>query len=241
MVQVANLDNKPEIFYTLQGEGISLGKPAIFVRLARCNLACIWCDTPYTWNWTGTKFIHKDNVKYDKSKEIIDISEQEIVSYIKKFDCKRVVITGGEPMLQQKAIAKIARLLGEDYFIEIETNGTHQPDDDLIKLISQFNISPKLASSGNLNSVRHDILSGYASLSKATFKFVISSVADFVEVADIITKCKIKPSQVYLMPEGRTVTEINNNSQTLANICKAKGYNYTTRLHILLWGAKKGV
>lgn len=242
-MQLAKLNGKPEIFYTLQGEGVSIGKPAIFVRLAKCNLACVWCDTPYTWNWTTTNFKHEDDVKYNKNEEIVTLTPLQVADIISEFECNRVVFTGGEPMLQQNEIAEVCFFLGDDYIFEIETNGTITPTDRLLAEISQFNVSPKLSSSGNkLNkAIKTPILKKFAETNKAWFKFVIGTEQDLFEAIQIIQDCEIAKIAVYFMPEGRSESAIEQNSKILAEICKQLAVNFTTRLHVLLWGAKKGV
>ena len=130
---------------TIQGEGRTVGKPVKFLRTAGCNLACVWCDTPYTWNWQGTDFEHPE--KFDREKEIHDMSVDEIKTQLDQIgkDVKALVISGGEPMLQQNKLVPLLHLLKNDgYWVEIETNGTRAPSDEFLSLIDQINCSPKL-------------------------------------------------------------------------------------------------
>src|SRR3972149_1326726 len=92
-------NGKPEVFYTIQGEGASIGKPAVFLRTSTCNLYCVWCDTPYTWNWDNTPYEHKDGVKYNRKEQSVKMEVEDIVALLSTFACKRIVLTGGEPML----------------------------------------------------------------------------------------------------------------------------------------------
>lgn len=243
-MKLAVLNNEPEIFYTIQGEGISLGTPAVFVRLSLCNLHCVWCDTPYTWNWENTKFAHLDDKKYDKATNITTVDIDEVIEAVKAFNCELVVFTGGEPLLQQRELVQlfvILRNLG--HRIEVETNGTIVPSQELAKLVNRFNVSPKLANSGNPQKLRerevamHDL----AGRLNTSFKFVIATEDDLEEVKALIVKYEIDPSVVYLMPEGRTDDEIRAKSKWLVDICKSKQYKFSTRLHVLIWGAKQGV
>src|SRR3989338_8409922 len=94
-----------EVFYSIQGEGLNAGVPAIFVRFGNCNLKCSWCDTKYTW--------HPD------FRDNYEENLPELFKNIKKYQCKHIVITGGEPMLQQDAISAIRREFPEHY-IEVE-------------------------------------------------------------------------------------------------------------------------
>ena len=71
-------DGSPEIFHSIQGEGLNLGKPAVFLRLALCNLACTWCDTRYTWDWK----------EYDRDEQIIEIPVEEAQRQILQYNCQ---------------------------------------------------------------------------------------------------------------------------------------------------------
>lgn len=99
-----------EIFYSIQGEGRFTGTPAIFIRLAGCNLRCDFCDT--------------DHQPYQ------DLTEAEIVRQIADFPASHVVITGGEPMLRL-TLSLIDRLHRKGKFIQVETNGTIPIKDNL--------------------------------------------------------------------------------------------------------------
>ncbi len=111
-------DGQPEIFHSIQGEGVHAGRPAVFLRLAHCNLACVWCDTRYTWDWEH----------YDQRKEVESVSVDEAEEEIRRFDCRNLVVTGGEPLIQQRALAPLLeRLKSSGFWIEVETNGTIVP------------------------------------------------------------------------------------------------------------------
>ena len=98
---------EPEIFYSLQGEGASIGVPTVFLRLATCNLTCTWCDTRYTWDWQG----------YDYDKEVMSLPVEDVEKRVLEFGCPRLVITGGEPMMQQKALASLASIADFDSLV----------------------------------------------------------------------------------------------------------------------------
>jgi len=108
-MNTALLHNEPELFYSIQGEGSRAGCPAVFLRLAGCNLSCAWCDTKYSWGRGGA------------------VPEPELASRIMSFQSPGLVITGGEPLLQTPAIERLLALLPPNLFIEIETNGTIVP------------------------------------------------------------------------------------------------------------------
>ena len=128
-----------EIFKSIQGEGPHFGKPAIFLRTAQCNLKCIWCDTKYTWDWEN----------YDFSKEVKEMTIDEIKESILEFGINHLVITGGEPLLQQDDLADLLSFLKPDFYVEIETNCTILPNKMLTDLVDQWNVSPKTENSGN--------------------------------------------------------------------------------------------
>lgn len=250
-MKLARLNDKPEIFYTIQGEGRSLGKPSIFLRLSLCNLHCIWCDTDYTWNWAGTSFKHiydKDPgySKYHKKDWVIDITPEEIGKILGRFPCQNIVITGGEPLLQQKELITLCHALkhqNDDYWIEIETNGTIVPDSELDHWIDQYNVSPKLKNSGNPGSLRNKpkALSYFSGSTKAYFKYVIDGPADLDEVLEIIDQYHIKKDRIFLMPQGVSPETLAEKRIWLVEICKEHGFNYTDRLHVHIWGNKRGV
>lgn len=231
-----------------QGEGKSSGLDVVFLRLSTCNLACVWCDTPYTWNWTGTKFVHPD--KYDSKKEAHKLQDRDIIAMLaqKGKGITNLVISGGEPMLQQLHLVPFLRFLQLDkkWHVEIETNGTIEPTDELIALISQFNCSPKTGNSGPDNLKKKCIvlpaLKKIAACGdKATFKFVIQSESDLPDAEAVIAKTGIQPYQVYLMPEGRTKEEQEMRQKHVEEMAHLKGYNFSPRLHILEFGNKRAV
>ncbi len=241
-MKVSRLANgSPEIFHTLQGEGPSLGAPAVFLRLSLCNLHCHWCDTPYTWNWEKTPWKHQDGVKFSKSEQIIELSPAEIAPLISHYNCDRLVLTGGEPLLQQKDLTHLTQLLPGISFIEVETNGTQVPDDDFISIPTQFNVSPKLSNSGMDESLRLNFaaLRVLASTPTSFFKFVVCNQADLDEVQSLQKKLFLPSNRISLMPEGRDAETLHSRSLWLADICRDQGYRFSPRLHVLLWGNER--
>lgn len=246
-MKVAKLDGQPEIFETLQGEGKNLGKPAVFMRTSLCNLHCEWCDTPYTWRWEGSPWSHDDPEKYYKqSEEILEMQPAEVAAEILKFPTRRVVFTGGEPMIQQAELVKVMSALKEadpSYQFEMETNGTKAPMPDLNELVDQFNVSPKLDNSNNSERLRErpEVYKYYVENPKAYFKFVVAGEEDVPEIKRLVETYQIPAEKIYLMPEGRTEEAVKLHSQQVAEICKDEGYTMTTRLQIAVWGTKRGV
>jgi 7-carboxy-7-deazaguanine synthase len=249
-MKISKLRKEPEIFASIQGEGRNLGLFSVFVRSSLCNLHCVWCDTDYTWNWQGTPFKHIRDFepgyeKYDKASEIIEMIPSGIAQRVKALRAKNVVLTGGEPLLQQEAFVELMRILREtdkDYTFEVETNGTIVPSLDFDSIISQYNVSPKLTNSDNPTNtrIRDEALLSFAQSPKAWFKFVCGSPIDIDEVVEIVTKYGIKPTRVFLMPQGTTSELIRRTSQALVERCIEKGFNFTDRLHIHLFKNKRG-
>ena len=241
-MKIARLaDGSPEIFHTLQGEGASLGAPAVFLRLSMCNLHCHWCDTPYTWNWEGTPWPHQDGFKFSKAEQIIELTPSEVAPLLSAFPCDRLVITGGEPLLQQEELSELLSLLPTLSFIEIETNGTQIPDKTIEDCATQFNVSPKLSNSGMKEELRlkASALRFFSSCGKALFKFVVCNSSDLAEVLALQGSFQIPSSRIYLMPEGRDVEALQKRSLWLADICRDHGFRFSPRLHVLLWGNQR--
>lgn len=239
--------NKAEIFDTIQGEGRNIGRPVVFARLSGCNLHCSWCDTPYTWAFTdGLAEKHDEGKVYERETEQIQVKVGDALDEINGYAIKRLVITGGEPMSQQKGIVELAnglREANEDYWVEIETNGTIPPKPETLEAVDQFNVSPKLANSGNelLRRRKDKAMEAYVATPKADFKFVVFSEDDLPEILEMVERYEIPHERVFLMPEGRTEPEIKAHQIELVELCKKYNFNLTTRLHVMIWGAVRGV
>jgi organic radical activating enzyme len=219
---------------TLQGEGPSLGRRAGFVRLGRCNLACTWCDTPYTWRWED----------HDPAVELTTMTTDDIAARIAAMDVPLVVITGGEPLLQQSHLPSLFERLDHDptLDIEIETAGTLAPSSAVTERVTRFNVSPKLGNSGNALERRYkpDVLRAFVETNNAAFKFVVTDAAELDEVQDIVDECGIPAGAVWLMPEGRDAPTIIKRGGELVDAATKRGWNLTTRLHVLLWADERG-
>ena len=227
-------DGRPEIFHSIQGEGVYAGKPAVFLRLALCNLACVWCDTRYTWDWEH----------YDQRKEVVTISVDEAEEEIRRFDCRNLVVTGGEPLVQQRALVSLLeRLKGSGFWIEVETNGTIVPGKKWLGLVDHWSVSPKLENSGNPPSLRENArsLRLFRDLPPAHFKFVIEKADDLAELRGMLEKYEIPADKVVLMPQAQNAVALLEKSRWLVDVCKSEGYLFSTRLQILLWGNRRGV
>ena len=224
---------RPEIFYSLQGEGVTIGTPSVFLRLALCNLSCTWCDTKYTWDWQH----------FDYQKEVIELTPDHVADELVKYGCPRVVITGGEPLLQQDGLATLVGSLKErGFYFEVETNGTIVPIPHLARQIDQWNVSPKLRSSGNLPQRREcaPALEFFSRLANAYFKFVVVEQGDIDEVLSLVRNYQLPRDRVILMPEGRSKGVLLKRGRWVSEECIKEGFRFSQRLHILLWGDKRG-
>jgi 7-carboxy-7-deazaguanine synthase len=223
-----------ELFYSVQGEGVLLGVPSFFVRTTGCNLRCTWCDTPYTsWTPEGT-----------------EMSIAEIVAAAQQHSGRHVVITGGEPMIAPAVVELTQAFRAAGFHITIETAGTvFQPVEcDLMS------ISPKLANStphereGGRWAAQHERLRIQPEvLRKLTqhfnyqLKFVFQSTVDLTEINELVRLLGAPRERVLLMPEGTTPTLMRERGLVLAEICKETGYRMSPRLHVELWGDRRGV
>jgi organic radical activating enzyme len=236
---------EPEIFASLQGEGRSAGLPCTFVRLSRCNLACNWCDTAYTWRFEGGADLlgrpHRDDISFERSANQVTLSEEEVAARIMALGGNRLVITGGEPLLQGAALARMVALL-EGHAVEIETNGSVQPHPALDALVAQYNVSPKLAHSGNPAELAliPERLAAWAQDPRAWFKFVVASPADVAEIEGLVSAHGLPRERVMLMPEGTSSAAIRATSAWLAPLALDHGLGFTDRLHIHLYGDTRG-
>lgn len=227
----------PEIFASVQGEGPSMGMPVAFMRLSRCNLACVWCDTAYTWHFQGDERPHRDGVEYDRKANQLSLPEDEVAARIMALGQSRLVITGGEPLLQAPALGRLLELL-PDVSVEIETNGTTKAPAPLDIRIDQFNVSPKLAHSGNPAELAllPERLDAYATDPRAWFKFVIAKPADVEEVLALRDRYRFRPGHVFLMAEGTDSETLREREKWLAPLCVRHGFRLSDRLHIHLFG-----
>lgn len=225
-----------EIFYSLQGEGELMGMPSVFVRTSGCNLRCNWCDTPYaSWEPEGRQ-----------------MTPAEIVAEVSRHPAKHVVLTGGEPMIAP-GIHELAGLLrARGYHLTIETAATRPPGGIACDLAS---LSPKLAHSAPDNRLdeawrrKHEelrwqpaVVAAWLAAGDYQLKFVVGSERDLVEIESMLAGigCTVPPGKVLLMPEGVTVESLRAKAAWLGELCKARGYRYAPRLHIELYGNRRG-
>ena len=221
-----------EIFKSIQGEGPNFGKPAIFLRTAQCNLKCTWCDTKYTWDWKN----------YDYTKEVKEMTLEEIKERILDLEIKHLVITGGEPLLQQDDLADLLSFLKPDFYVEIETNCTILPNKMLTDLVDQWNVSPKTENSGNpLELYENDeCYYFFANQENCFFKYVVENESDIPEIKKFVTKYNIPENRVQLMTQASTKEEISAREKSISELAKANNFLFSPRLHVAMWGAQRG-
>lgn len=224
-----------ELFYALQGEGPSIGTPAVFVRFAGCNLQCKWCDTLDTWK-RGSEM---DTAELSKS--II-----EMAGGIDLLNSRRVhvVITGGEPLLHEKdvqALVRALRFAAPDTYFELETNGTIAST--ILDEFDQINCSPKLASSFE-PLVSRLVPAALVAINKhknANFKFVLSSAEEWYELESTYSSfISFSGSNIYLMPAALTREELIANSPAIWELAAEKHVKLATRLQTITWSNRKG-
>lgn len=232
---------------TVQGEGAAAGRHCLFVRLANCNLQCHWCDTPYTWAYTPDKAdAHITGKMWAPEKEITGMTYIEVMQRLTELypHPTMVVWSGGEPMIQQKQVELTADLLQlNGYENHIETAGTIKPNDHLVRVIKQFNVSPKLEHSGNPLKKRYkkDVLRAFVQTGKAWFKFVVEKEDQLEEVDWMVFECGIPKDRVQIMPEGVNGRLLLIKARELMDPVLRRGYGLTLRNHILIWEDKRGV
>jgi organic radical activating enzyme len=237
LTHATNDEGGPEIYDSLQGEGPSAGMPVAFIRLSRCNLACTWCDTPYTWHFDGDDREHRQGQTYDRKANQVTLSAQDAAAQIAALGQNRLVITGGEPLLQGGALAEMLEHL-PDISAEIETNGTAKPPARLDIRVDQFNVSPKLTHSGNAAALAliPERIAAFADDPRAFFKFVIGDSLDVEEVLDLQSQYRLPTSRIYLMAEGTDSNTLRNRQKWLSPLCLKHGFRMSDRLHIHLYG-----
>ena len=226
-----------EVFYSVQGEGSLVGVPSVFIRTSGCNLRCRWCDTPYaSWRPTGE-----------------ERSVESLLAEIDTFPTRYVVVTGGEPMVAKEMPKLLAGLRAAGKHITIETAGTVAPNGVACDLAS---LSPKLANSTpsvedispdwvkrhEQTRLQPEVLRSWIEHCDYQLKFVISQQEDIDEAAAVVGSIGITvvPERVLLMPEGVSMESMRERYDLLVDTCKARGWRFSPRLHIELFGNKRG-
>jgi 7-carboxy-7-deazaguanine synthase len=224
-----------ELFYSIQGEGKLTGVPSVFVRVSGCNLRCTWCDTPYaSWEPQGD-----------------DLSIAQIVDRITAYPARHVVLTGGEPMIMREIVALTEAIKSLGHHITIETAATvFQP----VKL-DLASLSPKLSNSTpwqredgrfakthEAHRLNLPVIQQFIDAAPDfQLKFVVASEQDLAEIDAILAGLRgWHPADVLLMPEGIDMETLNARAGWISEICKKRGFRYCPRLHVMLYGNRRG-
>lgn len=219
-----------EIFHSIQGEGSLVGVPSVFVRTSGCNLRCRWCDTPYTsWHPEGA-----------------EMTPEAAAAQAASYGARHVVVTGGEPMIAPGIVRLTELLRGSGMHITVETAGTvYAP-----VVCDLMSISPKLANStpeGGFAAQHERLRIQPETLSRLMrgypyqLKFVVASEDDLPEIAALVSSLAAGRERVILMPEGTDAETLRRRGLWLAEICKREGFRFSPRLHVDLWGNRRGV
>ena len=223
-----------EIFYSIQGEGSLAGVPSVFVRTSGCNLRCVWCDTPYTsWEPEGS-----------------ECSVDAVVEEVLRHPARHAVVTGGEPMIAKDIAALTEALRARGLHITVETAGTvYAP-----VACDLMSISPKLSNStprergGGRWAAQHDRLRIQPEVLRRLMrdyeyqlKFVVASPADLDEIRALVAELEADRGRVMLMPEGIDPQVLRERSQWIVEVCKQEAFRFSPRLHVDIWGNRRGV
>jgi len=167
-----------------------------------------------------------------------------VIDKIASYGCKHLVLTGGEPLLHQRTLAPIlSGLKSSGFFIEVETNGTIAPSVELEASVDCFNVSPKISNSlvDEGVRIRPYSLKAFVRSKKAWFKFVVCDQKDLAEIEGVVSRFGLPRDRVILMPEGIDSVTLLARGRWLVDVCKERGFRFSLRLHILLWGNRRGM
>lgn len=213
-----------EVFFSLQGEGPSTGVPAHFLRLQGCDVGCLWCDSKYTWDPAGGR------------ESTFDALAAEAFAL---GDAGLVVITGGEPLEHAGLPEFLDAACARWQRVEVETSGLLPPPRSLANLF--YNVSPKLPAATTRWSETWTHVRAWAAEPRATFKIVTGAPPDPDDAVRLIAEHSLPRERVALMPEGLTDAVLRERAVALAEVCKRENLRMSPRLHVWLWGAKRGV
>lgn len=224
-----------EIFYSVQGEGKLLGVPSVFVRASGCNLRCVWCDTPYaSWEPEGDEW-----------------PAERVVAEVRRHPARHVVLTGGEPLIMPDIAALAGALKREGYHLTAETAATvFKP-----LPLDLASLSPKLSNStpherqGGRFAVLHEkyrlnipVIQQFIDQSPDfQLKFVVADEADLAEIDELLARLTgVMPADVQLMPEGIDIDALRARTGWMIDVCLRRGFRFSPRLHVELFGNRRG-
>jgi 7-carboxy-7-deazaguanine synthase len=235
-----------EVFYSIQGEGKTVGIPSVFVRVGGCNLICGGMGTQFDGELHNNAEWRCDSIEVwmkALTKNIEDVLPKDCIKAIK--NGAHIILTGGEPMIQQNGLIKFIDYVKEKInpkaYIEIETNGTVMPNEETLEKINLWNCSPKLKNSGNDISMtfKEDVIKKLNN-QNTIFKFVVNNQKEWEEIQQTYLPI-IDRDKIYLMPAGENQELLDKNKATVVKLAKENYLNFTTRLHIDIWNKKTGV
>jgi organic radical activating enzyme len=215
-----------EVFVSVQGEGPSLGRPAVFLRLSGCNLSCTWCDTKYAW--------------YGGEELSVDAVAERVLDLLRRYrGVDLLVVTGGEPLLQSEELAELlARLRMEvpHLEVEVETNGTVDPR-AVIDYVDRLIVSPKLSNSGLPEEVRR-VSEGVIEVvrtrrDRVYVKVVVEGPGDSEELLRLVEELGVDRDRIYLMPQASTLEELRRKLPAVVEMAIEYGFRVSDRLQIV--------
>jgi len=214
-----------EVFFSIQGEGPTAGLPAVFIRLQGCSVGCLWCDTRYSWD--------------PHAGRAADLGD--LLSEARAHPCRRAVVTGGEPLESPLFCPLITALTDDGFTIEVETSGILEPP-GLPSADVQWNVSVKLAGSGvderrriNPSAIARFLERG------AWWKFVVTGEEDLAEVLRLAERFTLPRERILLQPEALRREDLVARTPWVIEACKRHGFRFSPRLHVMTWGARRGV
>jgi len=244
-----------EMFYSVQGEGVTVGIPAFFIRMTGCNLLCggwahakdfklhdgaTWaCDTFSVWK-RGKRYTFEQVVDHLQQWKFLELTANQQA---------HIIFTGGEPLMKQASLAQFTEWLVAKYNfkqypnIEVETNGTFVPMRELEDVVSFWNVSPKLANSGMPyeKRINPDALAYFNSNYKAIFKFVVDREQDWSEIKQLVALGLVDREKIVLMPAGSSTVELFSSAKWTAELAKREGVRMCPRMHVNIWEQATGV
>ncbi len=216
------------LFFSLQGEGATIGRPSVFIRLMGCSVGCVWCDTKYSWSGPPVE----------------EVTIAEILDFCREHEGAQVVVTGGEPLESPQFPTLIEALHAAGLRVEVETAGHLPPSEDVLERVDQWNVSPKLQSA-QISEEKQPVTLDWLRRAKEPYlKFVVHRADELDEIEAVLDKYGLGDfprSRIIISPGGKTRAQMEHRLLSLAEVSMERGYRFTPRLHVILWGDKRGV
>ncbi len=216
------------LFFSLQGEGASIGRPSVFIRLMGCSVGCAWCDTKYSWSGAPAD-----------EKTIL-----EILDFCGEHRGAQAVVTGGEPLESPLFSTLVESLHRRGVRVEVETAGHVPPPGDALQWVDQWNVSPKLKSARIAEEKQPRTLDWLRQAREPYLKFVAHQAKELEEVEALLEKyglCDFPRNRVIISPGGKTRERMGRGMSSLAEGSMNRGFRFVPRLHVILWGDERGV